>query len=90
MGTAKMTDTVPMTSNNDKSPSQLNKTGPDAEPSVNSASQYSVPAKMRYQFTASEKLRLVEGADRGDGQGPTSHTPAVAGRARRRWRGRSS
>jgi transposase len=33
------------------------------EPRVNSASQESVQAKMRRQFTASEKLRLVNAAD---------------------------
>jgi transposase len=35
----------------------------DREPRVNSGSQESVQAKMRRQFTASEKLRLVNAAD---------------------------
>ena len=33
------------------------------EPRVNSASQESVPSKVRRQFTASEKLRLVKAAE---------------------------
>ena len=33
------------------------------EPSTSSASQESVPAKVRRQFTASEKLRLVNAAE---------------------------